>query len=395
MDDTMDELLRLLEEQVNQELQQMIISNPRKKGGVKKIHIRPILLQDQLIYQLASYTDKQVFHENLDRHILIQRIKELMQDYKQLQLQSATVQATVLVGKKGNVNIKKAKVKSVAMAGLSHNRQKQYLIKPDEKVPFLVDLGVQTMQGQIVQSKYDKFKQINRFLEFIQDVEDYLPKDREAVIVDFGCGKSYLTFAMYYYLHEKRGYDVRMIGLDLKEDVIAHCNRLKEAYGYEKLQFLVGDIADYQDIDAVDMVVTLHACDTATDYALYKAVQWKAGIILSVPCCQHEMNQQMKKGKTINELSGLFSYGLIQERCAALFTDAIRAEILKEQGYQVQILEFIDMEHTPKNILIRGVKMAGKPKIDVEKGKRADYRQAIEYLGVTPLLHTLFSGNES
>ncbi|MBE5906342.1 MAG: SAM-dependent methyltransferase [Lachnospiraceae bacterium] len=385
----MEELRKLLELQVNSELQQIVISNQKIKGGVKKIHIRPILLQNQLWFQFASYTEKQVFHENLLKEDAIKKIVMLMECYKQLQLESVSVGATVLVSKKNTVTIKQKKKKDGGtMTNLSHNRKKRYVIEPEEKAPFLVDLGVITSQGQIVASKTDKFKQINRFLEFVRDVEDRLPKEREAVIIDFGCGKSYLTFAMYYYLHEKKGYDVRMIGLDLKEDVIAHCNKLRDSYGYDKLNFLVGDIADYKDVDHVDMVVTLHACDTATDYALYKAVSWGARIILSVPCCQHELNQQMKKGKKDNALSGLFSYGIIQERSAALFTDAMRAEILKEQGYQVQLLEFIDMEHTPKNILIRAVK--GKAQIAVGERAKAGYREAMEYLGVSPILAKLF-----
>lgn len=392
----MEELRELLELHVNDQLQQIIISNPRTKGGVKKIHIRPILLQNKVWFQVANYTQKQVFHENLMKDEVIEKIEKLLQEYKQLQLAAPTINVTVLVSTKGSMTIKKKMIKDVSQKPkeLSHNRKKQYLIEAGEMAPFLVDLGVITKQGEIVRTKYDKFKQINRFLEFVRDVEEHLPKDREAVIIDFGCGKSYLTFAMYYYLHEKKGYNIKMIGLDLKEDVINHCNSLRDSYGYDKLNFLVGDIADYEDVTAVDMVVTLHACDTATDYALYKAVNWGAKIILSVPCCQHEMNQQMKKEKKDHELSGLFSYGLIQERAAALFTDSIRAEILKEQGYQVQILEFIDMEHTPKNILIRAVRPMGKPKITVGEPKRADYRQAMKYLGVNPLLSRLFDGEK-
>ncbi len=390
----MEELRELLELHVNDELQQAIISNPRNKGGVKKIHIRPILLQNKVWFQVASYTEKQVFHENLSKEEVTEKILQLMLEYKQMQLTSKDVAATVLVSKKGTVTIKKKnnKVEATKKAELSHNRKKQYLIEPGEKAPFLVDLGVITKQGEIVHAKYDKFKQINRFLEFVKDVEENLPKDREAVIIDFGCGKSYLTFAMYYYLHEKKGYNIKMIGLDLKEDVISHCNALRDSYGYDKLNFLVGDIADYEDVSKVDMVVTLHACDTATDYALFKAVNWGASIILSVPCCQHELNQQMKKEKKQHELSGLMSYGLIKERSAALFTDAIRAEILKEQGYQVQILEFIDMEHTPKNILIRATKPLGKPRIRIGEGKNANYREAMKYLGVHPILDRLFNG---
>uniref|UniRef100_UPI000A942025 class I SAM-dependent methyltransferase n=1 Tax=Clostridium sp. NkU-1 TaxID=1095009 RepID=UPI000A942025 len=227
-----------------------------------------------------------------------------------------------------------------------------------------------TAEGKVIASKYDKFRQINRFLEFIEDILPRLDKKRENVIIDFGCGKSYLTFAMYYYLHELKGYLIRVIGLDLKQTVIDDCNRLGERYGYDKLKFYHGDIASYEGVDHVDMVVTLHACDTATDYALAKAVRWGASVILSVPCCQHELNKTMHQ-----ELMGpVFQYGLIRERMAALYTDALRAEILENQGYRTQILEFIDMEHTPKNILIRGVKQGGK------KDNRREIQEIMEFL---------------
>ena len=236
-----------------------------------------------------------------------------------------------------------------------------------------------TEEGKIVKSRFDKFRQINRFLEFIEDILPQLDKDRELTILDFGCGKSYLTFAMYYYLHELKKYDIRIIGLDLKSDVIRHCNELSEKYGYEKLKFLEGNIADYTGADEVDMVVTLHACDTATDFALEKAVGWNAKVILSVPCCQHELNGQMQ----CETLMPLMKYGLIKERMAALVTDALRAEYLEREGYNVQILEFIDMEHTPKNILIRAVK-TGKKAENVQMIKTCE-----EFLHVSPTLGRL------
>ena len=221
-------------------------------------------------------------------------------------------------------------------------------------------------------------RQINRFLEFVEDIREELPKDREVTILDFGCGKSYLTFALYYYLKVLHGLDIRIIGLDLKEDVIEHCDALARDYGYDKLKFLTGDIASYTGEDRVDMVVTLHACDTATDFALEKAVRWGAKVILSVPCCQHELNRQIHQ----EVLEPVLKYGLIRERMAALVTDALRAGVLEEQGYEVQILEFIDMEHTPKNILIRAVKGS-------RKGKSPELKACMEFLGVDPTLKRL------
>ena len=285
------------------------------------------------------------------------RLLEYMEEFRQMQASTVHMNYTVLVSKKGKVTIqKKASKGSVRPVELSHNRSKKYILEEGIPVPFLQDLGVMTKDGKIVHSRFDKFRQINRFLEFIEDILPKLEKDREITILDFGCGKSYLTFAMYYYLHELKHYDVRIIGLDLKADVIAHCQQLAEDYGYEKLTFLTGDIADYDGVDHVDMVVTLHACDTATDYALDKAVRWGAKVILSVPCCQHEVNRQIE-----NELlQPVLKYGLIKERMSALLTDAIRANLLEEAGYQVQVLEFIDMEHTPKNILLRAVNPADR-----------------------------------
>lgn len=383
----MEELREALEQYLEEKLQQIIISNPKTKGGVNKVHIRPILLQNKLVFQFAGYTEKQVFHENLSKQEALEKILSYMEEFKQLELMHSKAKVNVLVSKKGKFTLKKKAVNNVCepQKDLSHNRKKQYLLEPGVVVPFLQDLGVQTGDGKIAHSKYDKFKQINRFLEFIEDVEHHLPKDREAVIIDFGCGKSYLTFAMYYYLHELKKHDVRMIGLDLKEDVIKHCNELRDRYGYEKLDFFIGDIADYEGVSEVDMVVTLHACDTATDFALAKAVKWGAKIILSVPCCQHELNKEM----SCEVLEPLFQYGLIKERTAALFTDAIRANILKDMGYQVQILEFIDMEHTPKNILIRGILNKKSGGVQEKKQAGKDVAQMIDFLKVKPTLYKL------
>lgn len=352
------EINELLDYFINEELVDIIISNPKSKTSedtAVKIKIRPVLLQGKLSFQAASYVGRQVFHENYDELGIRSAVTRwLSSEYKQGQFLSKSMSATVLSGKKGNMTIKCKKETSVkrVQAPLSHNRTKRYILEEGRAVPFLVDLGVMTKEGKVVQAKYDKFRQINRFLEFIEDILPQLDKSKTQTIIDFGCGKSYLTFAMYYYLKELKGYDIRVIGLDLKKDVILHCQELAGKYGYEDLTFLAGDIANYNEVEHVNMVVTLHACDTATDYALYKAVKWGADVILSVPCCQHEANNQIASG----EFSGIFKYGIIKERMAALITDGVRANLLEKCGYKTQILEFIDMEHTPKNLLIRAVK---------------------------------------
>lgn len=380
-----EEVKKIFEDFLDDSLLRIILSNPAFKDGAGpckalKVRVRPVMLKGGMVFQTEELTEKQTFHRNLTREEGVSYLLGLMESgFKQAEVESSRGQARVLVGKKGTVTIKvkKNQQKMVAAPNVaSHNRQKRYILEEGKPVAFLEDLGVMTADGKVVRSRYDKFRQINRFLEFIEDILPRLDKSRENVIIDFGCGKSYLTFAMYYYLHELKGYEVRIIGLDLKQDVIDHCNRLSVAYGFDKLKFYHGDIASYDGVDHVDMVVTLHACDTATDYALEKAVKWDASVILSVPCCQHELNKQMD-----NELlRPVLQYGLIKERMAALYTDALRAEILENRGYRTQILEFIDMEHTPKNILIRAVKQGGP------KDNRKEIEDILQFLGTEQTL---------
>lgn len=344
----------LLEQCIQKNLIDLTISGLKKKNEELpvKIKVRPVAMKDNIEYQVSEFIGRKVFHKNYKKDELKKKITDWMQeDYKQAQFTMTDATAQILSGKHSQT-VKYKKCKEVRVQrDLSHNRTKRYILPEGTPVGFLIDLGVMTKEGKIVRQKYDKYRQINRFLEFVEDILPQLSKEREQTIIDFGCGKFYLTFAMYYYLKELKGYDIRIIGLDLKEDVIAHCNELKDKYGYGKLSFLVGDIASYTDVDAVDMVVTLHACDTATDYALAKAVQWGAKVILSVPCCQHEANRMME-----NELlQPVLQYGILKERMAAIMTDAVRANLLTAKGYDTQILEFIDMEHTPKNLLIRAV----------------------------------------
>ena len=393
-----EQLLKALDRFLNEDLEKLVLSNPREKEGTFKIQIRPVSIQGTLKFQAEEFAGKQAFHKNLEPNQAKCYIAEqLSRQFKQMELKSSQGSVQALVSKKGKMTVKvknnpaaanSPSVKIAApsrkekLAALSHNRSKHYIIEEGTPVPFLADLGVMTAEGKIVRSRYDKFRQINRFLEFIEDVLPRLDKSRENVIIDFGCGKSYLTFAMYYYLKVRMGYPIRIIGLDLKKDVIKNCSRLAVKYGYDKLNFYEGSIEEFEGVTQVDMVVTLHACDTATDYALYKALRWGASVILSVPCCQHELNKQI----SVSELEPITDYGILKERFCALATDGIRAKILEEQGYDTQILEFIDMEHTPKNLLIRAVKNENKKK-DIQQQEK--WEACAKAFHAEPTLQTL------
>ncbi|NLC19885.1 MAG: SAM-dependent methyltransferase [Clostridiales bacterium] len=411
----MDQQITLLfEEFADSDLISITVSNSSDRDRIKKIRIRPVLIKKKLYFQISEFIGNKVYHTNVDRQGLIEALPDWFEGlFRQAEIESEKGRATLLISKRGKVTVIKklnkpdeskasnkagklgasasdtAAIKVAAdafdmgkIARLSHNRSKNYILQEGVALPFLVDLGVMSEAGHIVKAKSDKFRQINRFLEYIEDVLPYLDKDKELTILDFGCGKSYLTFALYYYLKEQKGYNIRVTGMDLKEDVIEECSRLSVKYGYDRLEFLAGDIADYKGA-APDMVITLHACDTATDYALFHAVSLNARVILSVPCCQHELNKQIS-----NELlKPIFKYGIIKERMSALITDALRAELLEAVGYNVQLLEFIDMEHTPKNILIRAIK-----KMQNTAGKGAGtrrLRECMDFLGVSPCLYRL------
>lgn len=387
----MNQIEELLKRVLTSLLVDMVISGARGGGDFIKIKVRPVMIRDSLYFQVSRYTDKQVFHENMTAEDALETLSGwILHDFRQAQIRMQDEMVTVLVSKKGKATVKSKKAACIETQNLEHNRKKQYIIKEGTAVPFMIDLGVMTESGKIIRTRYDKYRQINRFLEFIEDILPELPTDRTVHIIDFGCGKSYLTFAMYYYLKVLKHYDIRITGLDLKQKVIEDCQALADRYGYDGLQFLCGDIADYNGTDEVDMVVTLHACDTATDYALYKAVKWHASVILSVPCCQHELNRKVQ----CETLSGAFQYGLIKERTAALMTDAMRGQLLEMKGYKTQLLEFIDMEHTPKNILIRGVKSKGLLPKAARKQQMENYQKCRDFFGAELTLEKLFKEME-
>ena len=338
----------------------------------EKIRIK-LTNPEKLEFSTESYKNPQVFHKLLTG----EKIKNFFKDdflslYKNVTIETTESTLTILTNKKGEKKLLKKKRTSSPVQNLTkvpHNKTKNYILKEGIPVPFLVELGVMTKEGKIHNQKYDKFRQINRFLEFVDDILPEILKPvsskeegqtRPLEITDFGCGKSYLTFALYHYLVVLKELKANIKGLDLKKDVINHCNDLAKKCGYENLIFSTGDIAEYRDskkdsLEPLDLVITLHACDTATDYALAYAVEHKAKSILSVPCCQHEINSQLKKQNSMEMLNPLLKHGIIKERFSALVTDVLRVEALESVGYKTQLLEFIDMENTPKNLMIRGV----------------------------------------
>lgn len=397
----MDQLKEAIEKIVTDQLYRLIVSKPFVKGEITKVVVRPVMIKGRLLFQATSYVGTKVLHHNYSGREMVERLQHYLQEeFGQLEAECADCRMTILTNKKGTVTVKmKKKTGSVPELSkkpiLEHNRVKKYILEDGEPVDFLVALGVQTTEGKVVKAKYHKFKQINRYLEMVEDVLSSIDREDTIRIIDFGCGKSYLTFALYYYLKIKHNKDVEIIGLDLKKDVIEDCNRLKDRLGYQGLRFLQGDIRDYENTERVDMVVSLHACDTATDYAIAKAVGWGASVILAVPCCQHEVNRQI----SCPQLDGVLQYGIIKERMSALITDAYRADCLEAVGYETQILEFIEMEHTPKNLLIRAVKkdkemqkavkMQGRYK--EKENKHVSPKELEEYLHIQPLLGKLLT----
>lgn len=375
--------LQTMQDQLNERLLQQrlvsaTISQPRlKSNDIKRIKLKPVEIKNEYLIQFEYQHEHVLKHENLPIEEACRKLASLFNDFRQALFQFTDEKVQIQLSKKFKVGWKTEQT-GEKKAELSHNRKKQYLLEDGIPYPFLVRLGVQSSDGKVKKQKYDKFRQINRFIEFIDDALAYLPQDRTVRILDFGSGKSYLTFALYHYLRIEKGLDLRVTGLDLKKEVIEECQQIAEDLRYEQLEFLVGDINDYNEESAVDMVVTLHACDVATDMALSRAVKWDAKVILSVPCCQHELNSQI----AAPELGIMLQHGLIKERFSALATDSIRAELLSLVGYETQLMEFIDMEHTPKNILIRAYKTGRKP----AAGQFKKYKQFTSLLSAEPFL---------
>lgn len=381
-------LIMTLEEYISQIISaspyKLIISNPASNAEFRKI----IITKKDKYYQVEKYTEKQVFHDNIAFDALEKCCLDFLgSDFKQLNAWSDTFEYNLRLSKKGKPLFSRASVKSAPEKSTGHNRKKNYILEDGMIIPPLIDMNIFSKSGHVIGSMYDKYKQINRFVEIIDDAisqNDY----KELTVIDFGCGKSYLTFILYYYFTEIKHIKVRMIGLDLKKDVIEKCNAAAKKYGYDGLTFELGDINGYKCDFPVDMVITLHACDTATDYALYNAINWKADMIFSVPCCQHEINSQIKS----EDYSLITRYGIIKERASALFTDAIRANLLEYCGYKTQLLEFIDFEHTPKNILIRARRTAMP--VTAKNRALAEVHRLVDEFHLEPTLLNLIEGEE-
>lgn len=332
-----------------------------KNQKVEKVKLERILIKGNDVLQLASYTEKQVFHKNLEENEIKNAIISLLEnEFNNAELITSEYIYSYRITSKGKVLSNRRKAQMESIVPLSHNKKKNYLIEEGTPVPALVDLGVMMSDGRVTKAGYDKFKQINRFLEII---DDSIKDEKSLNIIDFGCGKSYLTFILYYYFKEIKKMDVKITGLDLKEDVIDECNKIAEKYGYEDLKFYKGDIADYKEKNDIDMIVTLHACDTATDYALYHAIKMNVKFIFSVPCCQHEINNQLDGSK----LHIVNKFGIMKDRFAALLTDSIRANILQYYGYKTNVMEFVDFAASPKNLLIRATKTSNQKSEKIKK----------------------------
>lgn len=371
-----------------------IVFSDRKSGDFNKVIIKPIILKSTKNIQIESFKDNKAFHKNIDLNNLQEledNLKEYIDNFKQILLQIEGTDIS-FIRKKENFS-RKEKESNLIKTSNEHNKKKQYILNEGDKIDFLIELGLMSVEGKILKSSFNKFKQINKYLEFIDDVIEELKAKKLITnhinVLDFGCGKSYLTFALYYYLKNyRKDLTFSIVGLDLKKDVIEFCNKLAKKLNYENLEFLNGNIKDYDKSKEVDLVFSLHACNNATDYSLEKALSLDAKAILAVPCCHHEFFEKIQKNKNsefYNTLKIMADNGVVLDKFATLATDSFRSLSLELCGYKTKMIEFIDMEHTPKNILIKAI----KSKSSNLKEKLVEYNKLKEFLGIKPLLEDL------
>lgn len=345
---------------LNTQFVKITLSSPKNGAEYDKIAIRPVILKEKDCFQAERFKENKVFHLNVEKTAFDNFLDEILPLYTQICVFTVGKTITFFVGK-GKIKRSESKNDLKGDVNLSNNREKEYILKEGENIPALVDLGVFTQEFKVVKSKYDKYRQINRFVELIDDECGKIEKD-QITILDFGCGKSYLTFIVYYYFSKIKQKNVKIIGYDLKKDVVLNCNKIAQKYGYKNLEFVVADVKKDVLYDReIDIIISLHACDTATDYALYYAIKKGVKNIFSVPCCQHEINLSISKG---GDMDALLKYGIIKERVSALLTDSIRAMILEDMGYKVDVIEFVDLAHSPKNLMIRAKKVRGEKRVN-------------------------------
>lgn len=363
-------------------IESAILSNPIKKTEEHfvKVSVKALSIKNKLCYQFSMLKNNKMYHKNIEPENILDELADLMaENFKQCSI-TADKYATILMNKKRMFTITGVRDNTNSRTIFSHNKEKNYILKDGVFVDWLYRLGVMDKDGIVLSHKQKKFRQINKFLEMLRDIEDNVPEN--SIIVDMGCGKSYLTFAIYHYFNNIMHKNVEIRGYDLKKDVVENCSRLTEEFGFDRLKFYCQDIADIENTDdKISMIITLHACDTATDYAIYHGIRWGCKVIMNVPCCQHELFHQMKN----DSMSVLLDHGIIKERFAALLTDSIRARILEIMGYKANVMEFIDMEHTPKNIMIRSVKTGRKADVS----KLEDLERIIKEYNIMPTLYKL------
>lgn len=386
---TAKEAMELLEELIQEKkLIKIVLSDKEVDAEWDKVLIRPVKIKEQDFMQFEKFKNNKSYHFNMEAACLYEEISISVKQFKQAYIHSEG--KNYHLRRKGDKYFSKESGNTCCQKILEHNKTKKYLLAEGKPIDFLVYLGVMSKEGKVYKHSYAKYRQINKYLEFIENTIEELQEKKwiqdHIRILDFGYGKSYLTFALYYYLREIKKISFTIIGLDLKEDVMKHCNKIAKELGYENLEFLTGNIKDFEKLQEVDLVFSLHACDNATDYSILKALEMKAKAILAVPCCQHEFFQKINKNKKsplFHSMNVLGKHGILLERFSSLATDAYRSSFLELKGYRTQVMEFIDMEHTPKNILMKAIY---EGKVKNEQKKYEEYQEFLNFLGIDPLL---------
>lgn len=388
-----EKVFELLKENFeNKNITKCIFSNMKGDYEYTKVIIKPLIIKNNFVYQFEQFKNNKAYHSNLTIEESIEKLNTIIENFYQYVVFTTEADIQIIRGKK-DFNMKST-CNQKEICSLEHNKVKKYILEEGTPIPFLIRLGIMGEDGKVFKKSYDKFRQINKYLEFIDETIKELKNkkyiDTHIKAVDFGCGKSYLTFALHYYLKNIQNMTFEVIGLDLKKDVIEHCNQIAKDLNMENIEFLTGDIKDFNKLKNVDLIFSLHACNNATDYSLLKGLELDAKAILAVPCCQHEFNQKMsqnKKSEFFAFENPIGKHGILLEKFASLATDALRAQALELCGYKTQVMEFIDMEHTPKNILIRGIKE--NPNKNTLEKKLQEYEVYKKFLGIEPLLDTL------